>query len=150
MIVTNPIENFGKKFDVVSLFIIVNGKILMLKRQSGKPQAEKWGPPAGKVGEGEKLKEAICRETFEETGIKITPDKIRKFNKTYYVSHGGTDFMFYVFSINVDIEPKVVLSPLEHSECQWFTPKDSLALNLVQDQEVPTADFFVNNAGKVL
>ena len=144
MITIVPIENFGKKFDVVSLFIIANGKILMLKRQSGKPQAGKWGPPAGKVGKGEKLEDALCRETFEETGIKVMPDKITKFNKTYYVSHSGTDFMFYVFSINVDVEPNVVLNPLEHSEYQWFTSKDSLALNLVQDQEVPTSDFFKN------
>jgi len=143
MIAINPIDGFNKKFDVVSLFVVYNGKILMFKRQTGKPQAGKWGPPAGKVGEGEKLEDALCRETFEETGIKVTPDKITKFNKTYYVSHGGTDFMFYVFSINVDMEPKVVLNPLEHSEYQWFTPKDSLALNLVQDQEVPTADFFI-------
>ena len=149
MITTVPIENFGKKFDVVSLFIIVNGKILMLKRQLGKPQGGKWGPPAGKAGEGEKLEQAVCRETFEEAGIKITPDKITKYNKSYYVRHEDTDFMFYVFAANMAIEPKVVLNFLEHSEYAWLTPKEALGVDLVQDQEVPTADFFVNNTEKI-
>lgn len=142
MITTVPIENFNKKFDVVSLFIIVKGKILLLKRQMGKPQAEKWGPPAGKVDKGEKLEVAICREAFEETGVKISFDKVKKFNKNYYVSHDGIDFMYYVFSINMNTKPDVVLNPLEHSEYGWFMPEDCFALNLVQDQEVPTKDFF--------
>ncbi len=148
MISINPIKGFSKKFDVVSLFIINDGKILMLKRQAGKPQEKKWGPPAGKVGNGESLEDAICRETFEETGINVTMDKITKYERCYYVRHGDTDFMFYIFAIEIDSKPEVALNIAEHSEYSWFPPKEALEINLVQDQEIPISDFFKINQRK--
>ena len=38
MISTAEIENFNKKFDVVSVFVEHDGKILLLHRQDHKPQ----------------------------------------------------------------------------------------------------------------
>ena len=49
MISRNKIENFNKKFDVVSVFIEHNGKILLLHRQDHKPQGNTWAMLAGKV-----------------------------------------------------------------------------------------------------
>lgn len=145
MISLNPIKNFNKQVDVVSLFVVYNGKILLLKRQKNKPHEGTWGPPAGKGDDGENLEQAICRETFEETGIKITPDEITKDEKRYYVRHDNIDFMFYVYSIKLDKEPKVILRSIEHSGHAWFTPEEAMKLDLVQDEEVPIADSFLKN-----
>lgn len=142
MLSIDPIENFNKKFAVVSLFVVCDGKILLLKRQKGKPQEKTWGPPAGKVDGDESLERAICRETFEETGIMVKESQITKYEKYYYVRHGNTDFMFYVFAIELNENPAVVLNPGEHSEYSWLTPQDALKTDLVQDEEVPIADFF--------
>jgi len=142
MISFDPINNFNKKFDVVSLFVIYNGKILLLKRQKNKPHEGAWGPPAGKSNDGESPEQAVCRETFEETCIKVMPNKIVKYAKNYYVRHGSIDFMFHVYSVESDKEPNVILRPVEHSDCAWFTPQEAIKLDLVQDEEVPIADFF--------
>ncbi|MDO8260114.1 MAG: NUDIX hydrolase [Candidatus Magasanikbacteria bacterium] len=144
MISLSTIENFNKKFDVVSLFIIYNGKILLLKRQSDKHFAGTWGPPAGKGDEGEDLEQAICRETFEETGIVISPEEITKDEKHYFVRHGDIDFMFHVYSVVLEKESNVVLRDIEHSGFAWFTPAEALKLDLVQDEEVPISDFFLS------
>ncbi len=150
MISINPIENFNKKFEVVSLFTIYDGKILLLKRQKNKPQEKTWGPPAGKVDNGESLEQATCRETFEETGIKIEADQITKYKKRYYVRHGSIDFMFYVYAIELDRKPEVMLRPAEHSEHSWFTPQEALGIDLVQNEETPIADFFFEDREEIV
>ena len=145
MISLNPIKNFNKRFDVVSLFIIYNSKILLLKRQKNKPHEGTWGPPAGKGDDGENLEQAICRETFEETGIKVMLDEITKNEKHYYVRHGDIDFVFHVYSIKINREPKVILRPIEHSDYAWFMPEEAIKLDLVQDEEIPITDSFLRN-----
>ena len=49
MISRTKLENFNKKFDVVSVFIEHDGEILLLHRQDHKPQGNTWAMPAGKV-----------------------------------------------------------------------------------------------------
>jgi len=146
MISLEKIENFNKKFDVVSLFVVCKGKILLLKRQVGKPFEGTWGPPAGKVDKGEDLEVATCRETFEEAGIKVSVDDITKHEKHYYVRHGEIDFMFHVYSVEFDSDPEITLSSAEHSGYAWYTPEESLKLDLVQDEEVPIVDFFMRDS----
>lgn len=143
MISINPIENFNKKFDVVSLFIICDGKILLLKRQKNKSHEGTWGPPAGKADDGESLDEAVCRETFEETGIAVEESKLIRHETFYYVRHESLDFVFHVFALELDKRPEVALRPVEHSEYSWFMPKEALGLDLVQDEEIPISDYFM-------
>lgn len=142
MISTEPIKDFDKMFDVVSLFIICGDKMLLLKRREDKPQGGAWGRVAGKVDAGESLEKAILRETLEETGLQITVRQITKYAKNYYVRHGDTDFIFYVFVLELPECPQITLSDREHSEYSWFTPQEALALDLVQDEEVLVADLF--------
>lgn len=142
MISTEPIESFNKSFDMVSLFVICGGKILLLRRREGKLQGNAWGPVAGKVEGGETPKEAVLRETLEETGVSLKSKQIIKYEKNYFARHGDTDFIFYVFVVELDKYPDVYLSAAEYSEYDWFTPQEALALELVVDEEVPIADYF--------
>ncbi len=49
-----------------------NGKILILKRSTdSKTNPGKWELPGGKVDQGESFDQALIREVFEETGLKI-------------------------------------------------------------------------------
>ncbi len=148
MISIDPIENFNKNFDVVSLFVVHDGKILLLKRQENKPQEKTWGPPAGKVDSGEDLKVAVIRETFEETGIKVEMGQIINYKKCYYVRHGAVDFVFYAYAVELDRKPEVILRLAEHSEFSWFTTEEALELELVEDEKVPISDFKENTRNK--
>lgn len=52
--------------------ILINNKILMVKRGPGCPdEIGKWVLPCGYLDENETLKEAMYRETYEETGINL-------------------------------------------------------------------------------
>jgi len=142
MISQSILNQFKKKYDVVSLFLIFDEKILLLRRQKNKPYEGTWGPPAGKKDPSENLEEAICRETFEETGIKLLPKNISKSKIKYFVRHENIDFLFYVFSTKLNEKPKIILEPLEHCEYSWFTPKEALQIDLVKDEHIPISDFF--------
>src|SRR5262249_35100333 len=49
-----------------------SGPILIVQR-GGKPLKGFWSLPGGLVETGETLKEAVCREVFEETGLRVKP-----------------------------------------------------------------------------
>ncbi|MFA6307927.1 MAG: NUDIX hydrolase [Patescibacteria group bacterium] len=142
MISSKKLENFNKKFDVVSLFVIVGNKILLLKRHDDKPQPGLWGPPAGKVDEGESLKQGMIRETFEESGVSIKNDELKHFKKEYFVRHGDVDFIFHVFAVYRDDFMEVNINGTEHIEYGWFDMQEALNMDLVEDEYIPLKDYF--------
>ncbi|MGC9516720.1 MAG: NUDIX hydrolase [Methanomicrobiales archaeon] len=53
------------------------GKILIIKRSShSKTNPGKWELPGGKVDQGESFDQALLREVYEETGLKISLDHV--------------------------------------------------------------------------
>lgn len=50
--------------------IIINGKILMIKRKN-EPESGKWTIPGGAINIGEKIKDGLKREILEETGVNV-------------------------------------------------------------------------------
>jgi 8-oxo-dGTP diphosphatase len=54
-----------------------NGKILILKRSTNsKTNPGKWELPGGKVDQGESFDQALIREVYEETNLKISLDHV--------------------------------------------------------------------------
>ncbi len=54
-----------------------NGKILIIKRSTNsKTNPDKWELPGGKVNQNESFDQALIREVFEETGLKINLDHV--------------------------------------------------------------------------
>lgn len=61
----------SRSMAVVGVYVI-NDKVLMVKRGPGCPdEVGKWVLPCGYLDGNETLKEAMYRETYEETGINI-------------------------------------------------------------------------------
>jgi mutator protein MutT len=56
----------------VGALIFNRGRILMVQRAK-QPLAGKWSLPGGLVETGESLRDAVCREVWEETGLEIEP-----------------------------------------------------------------------------
>ena len=57
--------------------IIWNNKILMAQPKNAK-QWERYTPPKGGIEKNETLEQAASRETFEEVGVYINPNKLDK------------------------------------------------------------------------
>jgi len=61
---------------VISAAIIVSdGRLLLVQRRVSEG-ALSWQFPAGAVEAGETLEEAAARETIEEVGLVVTPDRL--------------------------------------------------------------------------
>lgn len=61
----------------VSAFIVRNNQLLILKRADDEAFLPGvWEVPGGGVDEGESIEEGVIRETVEEAGIHVTPQKL--------------------------------------------------------------------------
>lgn len=141
MISTTEIENFKKKFDVVSVFIEHEGKVLFLHRQDHKPQGNTWGIVAGKVDPGEDFLDALIRETKEEIDLDIKKEDI-KYIKEYYVRYAEYDFKYYTHHVLLKEKPVLKIELNEHKDSKWVKPQEALHLDLIQDEDVCIKDFY--------
>src|SRR5271155_1410266 len=60
---------------IVCCTVSWNGKGLMCRR-SQEPALGKWTVPSGYLECGETLEEGAARETFEETGVMVDPERL--------------------------------------------------------------------------
>jgi 8-oxo-dGTP pyrophosphatase MutT (NUDIX family) len=84
-----------------------------------------WQPITGSVDEGEPLKAAAIRETYEETGIIVVPDAMLEtgFSFTFLGKFGqATEFVFCCVHPKTEIE----IDPNEHIQFQWFSASEAL------------------------
>lgn len=132
MIYRKTPEIFHPRFEVVGCFIQCDGEIILLHRQDHKPEGGTWGIPSGKIHEGESLLDTACRETSEETGLRIPHDRM-KFFSTAYVKFTDYDFIYHMFHTEIDQKAEIKINEREHKNARWISPKDALNLPLIED-----------------
>ena len=96
----------------VKAIIVWKNNVLLLKPRNLKGSIGGWDVPGGHVKTQETLTQALVREVYEETGIKIQkayPIKILKLSNTS---------VEYVIFLCKTISNKVVLSD-EHTDYRW-------------------------------
>lgn len=130
---TRP-RNFDISRQTSGCFTEFGGKFLLLKRAQDKKYPNKWALPGGKVDEGENPRQAILRESLEETGIDISGNVA--FYKTMYERYKEADFLYHIFRAVLDRREQVIISPNEHSEYTWVSPQEALKMDLIQDLDV--------------
>lgn len=107
-------------------------KFLLLQRQPNKPHGGKWGLPAGKVDQGENLREAVCREVFEETGIKANHSEVTYLG-VLWVRHDGNEFEYHSFVVKMEADPEIKLSTSEHQNHRWVSLSECVHMDLIHD-----------------
>lgn len=132
MILKDKPEDFNSGFEAVGCFVEYNGKILLLHRQDHKPQGNTWGIPSGKMEGKENLHSCMVREIEEESGLVVDKERL-EFFKTVYVRFSDYDFVYHIFHIALDNEPKIKIDDTEHKDLQWLSPTDALKENLIED-----------------
>ncbi|MEK7083085.1 MAG: NUDIX hydrolase [Patescibacteria group bacterium] len=125
-------DAFDPIFEVVSCYVEYGGSILLLYRNNGKLEGNKWGVPAGKIDAGESEWEAMIREIQEETGLGVIPMQI-EYLKKVFVRYPAYDFVYHMFRIELKSKPEILINPKEHQLFRWVIPREALAMNLVTD-----------------
>jgi 8-oxo-dGTP pyrophosphatase MutT (NUDIX family) len=126
-----PID-FQSKADIVACYIQYNHTFILLQRQPFKTHGGKWGLPAGKAEPEEDLYVAILREVFEETGLIIERNELKRY-QTLWVENNGYEFVYHTFGVDLDTLPDIILSQSEHQDYQWTTLEESFEMDLIHD-----------------
>ncbi|MBS3143144.1 NUDIX hydrolase [Candidatus Woesearchaeota archaeon] len=134
MLFSHPPSDFHPGAHVVSCFVEHDGHILLLHRQDHKPYGNTWGIPAGKVDPGEEYLQAVIREVFEETGIRLYMKNVRLL-KTVPDRYPDSDFWYHMFKTRFETRPAVQLNPKEHKEYRWVKPLEALTMPLILDED---------------
>ncbi len=61
---------------ILVVAMVTCGLKLLLSRRAHKPSAGLWTPPSGFMEENETLEQATARETWEEAGVRLDPERL--------------------------------------------------------------------------
>lgn len=110
----------------VESVILHQGRVLLVKRAPNcKVAPNVWNVPAGKVNMLEITTDAVVRETFEETGLKVSVVKLLSEHafEIKVAEEKAFRNMFTYLTEPVDSETEVKLNN-EHTEYVWVTKEE--------------------------
>jgi 8-oxo-dGTP pyrophosphatase MutT (NUDIX family) len=108
-----------KRTHDVTLFIL-NGEQLALIRKHQFP-LDVWRPPGGGVKPGEDFVEAVAREAFEETGLRVELRRYLVEARARFVYEGVLDWRTHVFLATTEDEQLEVYDTDEIADVRWGT-----------------------------
>lgn len=136
------INDVAKTIFTVDICLIQNNKVLMLKRSETKKAFPGWLTfPGGHIEEGENPLTTAIRETKEETGIVLSPEKIQlKFIAIHHHLDRHEQYVIFGFLANIDNQ-LVEIKNNEEGTLQWID-KNSLS---TQENVLPPVKYYFNH-----
>lgn len=120
---------------LTNLVYIFHGDQVLLAMKKRSHGVGKWNGPGGKVKVGESMKDAACREVWEEVGLRVLPDDLIDVGVVEFVYEGQSEntnrcsvFLARVFSGE--------LTESDEMRPQWFPLADLPWDNMWKSDEV--------------
>lgn len=121
-----------KIFPAVKAFVVIDGKVLLLKESTNYADganAGKWDVPGGRIDMGERWDTALLREVKEETGLDIVPGRAFAMEEWRPVVRGEQwQVVSTFFECTTSGAPDSVILSQDHVEYKWFTPEEIVTL----------------------
>jgi 8-oxo-dGTP diphosphatase len=103
----------------VGAVILREGKILLEKRRN-EPARGKWTIPGGAVEVGERLEDAVVRETFEETGLEVqAPRLLDVVDQVDLDEESKVKFHFVIIDFVLKVKEGVPVAASDAAALQW-------------------------------
>lgn len=112
----------------VYLILISDDKTLLLKRANTGYQDGNYGLVAGHVDGNEPASEAVCREVFEESGLKLDPSKVQLVHSMHRIESDERFDLF--FTVNSWSGEPYNKEPAKSDGIEWF-PLSQLPPNTI-------------------
>lgn len=134
-----------KLFVAQKAIIVKDGKVLIIREASTYEESTnigKWGVPGGRIRPGEKIVEALQREVFEETGLKIQVGQPIHVDEWFPEVKGEYWHIVATFREGkVEGDESVKLSN-EHDSYAWIEEKDIGSYNLMTEDVIAIKEYF--------
>ena len=104
----------------VGAIILDQNKILLVER--GKPPLEgEWSLPGGAVETGERLEDALAREVFEETGLRVSIQNLGLvFERIMPDSTGSCEYHYVLIDFFCAVEGGSLQAGTDSRSVRWF------------------------------
>jgi ADP-ribose pyrophosphatase YjhB (NUDIX family) len=97
------------------------GPILLVER-AGNPLKGFWSLPGGLVETGERLEDAIRREVFEETGLRVRPMELfGVYERIIQSKRGRTEYHYILFDYVCKVEHGTLQAGDDVSRVEWVS-----------------------------
>ena len=127
--------------------ITCNGRLLLERRRD----SDTWGLVGGGVKKRETELQAITREIYEELGLRIPKEKLRKLavygdpgRIAAYRDGSVWRMVIVVFALELDQEPQMRISA-ESKELRFFTKEELKNIDIVITHSDIVEDWYINN-----
>lgn len=114
----------------VGAVIVDRGRVLLVRRAT-EPLKGEWSIPGGMLELGEKLRDAVCREVLEETGLVAQAGEVLDvFDSIFEDEQGKTQFHYVLVDYLCRALPGEARAGSDVSEVKWVREEDLAGLKL--------------------
>ena len=126
----DPLSKSDRYGEVCMVVRRPNGRLLTMKKHSYPPGAYRL--PTGGINHGERVFDALLRETYEETGLEVSVNRFLAVT-AYHLSNSGGSPIFHTFAFLLD-EVSGTLGTIDEDErVEAFSEIEPRELPLMAD-----------------
>jgi ADP-ribose pyrophosphatase YjhB (NUDIX family) len=116
--------------------VIVEGGRVLLVRRNTEPLRGQWSVPGGMLELGEKLRDGVCREAFEETGLEVEPGEVLDvFDSIFTDPRGRTQYHYVLIDYLCRRISGEAQADSDVSDVRWVSADALLAMGLREPVE---------------
>jgi ADP-ribose pyrophosphatase YjhB (NUDIX family) len=116
--------------------VIVDGRRVLLVRRATEPLKGEWSVPGGMLELGEKLRDGVRREVWEETGLVVEPGEVLDvFDSIFTDGQGRTQYHYVLIDFLCRAISGEAKAGTDVSEVRWASENDLPAMRLRESSE---------------